>query len=267
MKIGLYQFPVGSSVSGNLDHIRKAAGEAAAADVRLLVLPECALCGYPPVESSIDAIAPETIDAALAQVSALAKEHHLYIAAGTVRFEVPVATPDASAPQRYNSLVLFDDRGVLLGTYDKTALWGWDCENFSRGSKDGIFTVDGIQIGLRICFDVRFPESFRPLFQAGCDLCITAFSDTAEAPDPQRYSIIKAHLVTRAVENCMAVASVNTTSRCQTAPTAFFDRDGRTLAELEPSTEGLLVFDFMPQAPDFGTEGRRVNRDFFLNRS
>ena len=43
-------------------------------------------------------------------------------------------------------------------------------------------------------------------------------------------------------------------------------RDGRTLAELEPNAEGLLVFDFMPQAPDFGTEGRRANRDFFLNR-
>ena len=48
MKIGLYQFPVGNSVPNNLTRIRKAAGEAAAAGVRLLVLPECALCGYPP---------------------------------------------------------------------------------------------------------------------------------------------------------------------------------------------------------------------------
>ncbi|MBE6037369.1 MAG: carbon-nitrogen hydrolase family protein [Clostridiales bacterium] len=272
MKIGVYPFPSSGNITENLKHIQKAVEEAAAAGVRLLAFHECALCGYPPIENSIEAITPEAIKAALAQVSALAARHHLYIALGTVRFEPGASAPEAAPQnaaaslQRFNSLVLFDDAGNLTGTYDKTALWGWDCDHFVRGSKDGIFTIDGNQIGLRICFDVRFPESFRSLFQADCPLCIIAFSDTAEAPDPERYGIIKSHLITRAAENCMAVASVNSTSRFQTAPTAFFDRDGRTLAELEPGTEGLLVFDFQPQEPDFGTEGRRVNAEFFLNR-
>lgn len=83
-----------------------------------------------------------------------------------------------------------------------------------------------MRMGFRICFDMRFPEPFRALYVQGTDLCVVAFSDSAEQPDPARYDQICAHLMTRAVENVMTVASVNTLSRQQTAPNAVIDPSG-----------------------------------------
>jgi hypothetical protein len=75
-----------------------------------------------------------------------------------------------------------------------------DRDNFVPGDTDGIFSVDGVKVGLRVCYEVRFPEYFRELFVAGAQIACVAFCDTAEAPDPARYALIKGHLATRAVE-------------------------------------------------------------------
>lgn len=49
MVIGAYQFAVTSSIKHNFDTIRKAILQASDKHVRLLVFPECALTGYPPI--------------------------------------------------------------------------------------------------------------------------------------------------------------------------------------------------------------------------
>ncbi|HJC24156.1 MAG TPA: carbon-nitrogen hydrolase family protein [Candidatus Eisenbergiella merdavium] len=255
MRIGLYQFAGTNRISENMKHICRAIKGAAEQSVRLLVFQECALCGYPPIETSMEEIRPEEVETALRRIGELARQTHMFVAVGTVRF---------SENGRYNSLALFGENGSLLGFYDKRALWGWDEEHFTRGENPGIFEVDGIRIGFRICFDVRFPELFRQLYRERAELCFVAFSDTSKEPDPVRRNIISAHLITRAVENVMTVASVNTTSAWQTAPTAVFDCNGRMLKEAENGREGLLTYDYVTPQTTFGTKGRLVNNDFFL---
>ena len=193
MRIGLYPFPSSGDMSANLAHIRTGAALAAEQSVELLVFHECALCGYPPLETSMEAVTPEQVSAGLKQVAALAKDHAMHIAVGTVRFQ---------RGTRYNSVMVFGPEGNLLGCYDKQALWGWDCDHFSRGAQPGVFNIGGVRVGFRICFDVRFPEPFRQLYRAGADLCIVCFSDTAEQPDRERYDLISAHLRTRAERCC-----------------------------------------------------------------
>ena len=59
MRIGLYQFASSSRISDNMAHICRAVKGAAAQSVRLLVFHECALCGYPPLETAVDDIHAE----------------------------------------------------------------------------------------------------------------------------------------------------------------------------------------------------------------
>ena len=153
--------------------------------------------------------------------------------------------------------------------YDKRTLWGWDTElsGFTRGNSDGIFTIDSIKIGFRICFEVRFPEYFRELYKSGAELCFVSFNDVSAAPNPERFALIRAHLQTRAVENIMMVISVNSTSKLQTAPTAIIDPNGKTLLEAPRDKAYLMVHDYTAPAPDFGTEGRRANNDILLGGS
>lgn len=256
MKIGVYPFASTGSIDENLLTIRTGIEQAAAQNVRLLVFHECALCGYPPVESDISKITPEIVENALSEIASLSQLHTMYIAVGTVRFE---------DTKRFNSLVLFSDSGQVVGCYDKTTLWGWDTENFEPGQQSGLFEIDGLQIGFRICFDVRFPECFRSLYQEGANLCIVAFSDTSKTADPERYEIIKSHLRTRAVENVMTVISVNSLARHVTAPTAVFDPNGRVLAEASTDHPNLLVYDYEIPETTFGMQGRIENTNRLMN--
>ena len=256
MKIGLYPFASTEHIENNLRIMDKAAAAAASASVRLLIFHECALCGYPPIESKMDAISSAAIEKGIAHLADTAKAHNLYLAFGTVRFD---------GEKRYNSIMLLDPCGNIAGHYDKQALWGWDTNHFSQGTALGIFTIDGIKIGFRICFDIRFPEPFRQLHRQNANLCIICFSDTGEAPDPERYQTIKSHLVTRAVENAMTIASVNSIARSQTAPTAVIDHGGRILMEAAPDQEQLLVFDYALPEFGFGAKGILVNNVYFMN--
>lgn len=258
MKIAVYQFASTNVVSDNLSKIRKAIRSAAESNVRIIIFHECALCGYPPIESNIEDINSVEIENALTEIGTLARKYCLFIAVGTVRFE---------NADRFNSIVLFDDSGSISGYYDKQALWGWDTENYSRGNKQGVFDVDNIKVGFRICFDVRFPELFRELYRQNTDICFVSFSDTGKTPDSIRYNIIKAHLITRAVENVMTVVSVNSISGFQTAPTAIFDCNGRIVKELPSNAEGLLIYDYIKPEMTFGMEGRNVNNNFFMEQT
>ncbi|MGN1249004.1 MAG: carbon-nitrogen hydrolase family protein [Candidatus Spyradocola sp.] len=250
MRIAMYPFASGADVGKNLQVMLRAMELAATQGAELLVFHECALCGYPPIECDMRKMDWAQLDDALERVAQRAAQLELRTAVGTARRE---------AGKRYNSVILFDADGSRMGQYDKTALWGWDEENFAPGSQPGLFDIGGLRVGFRICFDVRFPEVFRPLFDAQADLCVVCFSDTSAAPDPERMEIIRAHLRTRAVENVMTVASVNSLSRCPTAPTAVFDPDGRV--RCEQVGEGLLVCDVENTELDFGRRGRRVNRE------
>lgn len=255
MKFAVYQFASTSSIDNNLKIIKQAICQAANQQARLIVFHECALCGYPPIESNIDEIKESDIAAALEEISRTAAKEHVFVAVGTVRFE---------HSKRYNSIMLFDDKGIYQGAYDKMALWGWDSDNFNKHCNPGIFEIDGIRVGFRICFDVRFPEAFRELYLNQVDLCFISFSDTADHDNQVRYDLIKAHLMTRAMENVMTVASANSISRYQTAPTAIFDYDGEVNIEAKKNQEEMLVYDFEIPDETFGMKGRTANNDYFI---
>ena len=150
--------------------------------------------------------------------------------------------------------------------YDKRALYGWDEENFTPGSEDGVFEINGMRIGVRICFEVRFPEYFRELYLADTDLDIVLFYDVADKDDETRYQMIRGHLITRATENVTPVFSVNAIRPAQTAPTCLINASGAVCEELEKNREGMLLYDLEKQKLNFGELGRRRYSDQLLNK-
>lgn len=256
MRIGVYQFPGSGDIEKNAGAICRAIREASSRGVRLLVFQECALCGYPPVETvSVADIDFLRVQAYLEEIAAVVRSCGMYAAIGVVRRE-----GDAC----FNALQLIGPSGETIGCYDKKALWGWDLDHFRRGSDAGVFEIDGIRVGFRICFDVRFPECFRELYLRRVSLCFVSFCDVSETERPERYEIIKAHLRTRAVENVMTVVSVNSISGYQTAPTAVFDQNGGLVLEAPGNVPHLLIYDYTVPETSFGMRGRIENSDYFL---
>lgn len=253
MKIGAYQFAVTNNINHNVEMIRKAIMQAAHEGVNLLVFPECALTGYPPRGIACSSLVNfDELAHAYEQLQKLAVDHAIHIVVGTIMQE---------NDKFYNSAIVFapyQEKGI----YHKRALWGWDRDNFNIGNRDGIFDIEGLKVGIRICFEVRFPEFFRELYRAHTDLNIILFYDVSDYNDIERYEMIKAHVRTRAVENVTYTLAVNSISSYQTAPTALYDRSGRTLIELKQNEEKLLVYDLENMQLDFGEQGRKEISDW-----
>lgn len=257
MKIGAFQFAVTGDMGHNLEVIKKAVVRAAQEGVKLLVFPECALTGYPPrdIENSA-AVGFDELTEACEQLQGLAASNAMHIIVGMITRE---------AGRYYNSAVVFTPRREKL-IYHKRALWGWDKDNFSIGNHSGVFDIEGLKVGLRICYEVRFPEFFRELYREHTDLNIILFYDVSDRDDTDRYEMIKAHIRTRAVENVTCTLSVNAVSPYQTAPTALYDRSGYALCELGRNKENLLIYDLENRKPDFGELGRKEISDRLLEK-
>lgn len=257
MRIGAYQFEVTGNIDENRKIILKAISEAVSQKLDLLVFPECALTGYPPYDiPNSAAVDFHRVMACLEELQIVASENKLCIVMGTILKE---------QEKMYNSAVVFVPNCKPF-VYSKRALWGYDKNYFSSGHSGGVFRLLDRKIGVRICFEVRFPEYFRELYRENTDLNIILFYDISKQEDLQRYELIRSHIRTRAVENICAILTVNTSTNFQTAPTALFNRSGRVLLELTRNKEGLLVYDldFMPL--EFGEQGRKKISDSLTKR-
>ena len=241
-----------------MSHITSAIKEAAQNKVELLILPECALSGYPKTDPfTIKEIDFRMIERTLTDLEKLAAKNELNIVVGSAEY---------SEGKYYNSAILVKPGKRACTFYRKKALWGWDVDNFSSGEiGDGVFELNGFRIGVRICFEVRFPEYFRELYRKNTDCAVVLFSDTTEEDSQERYDLIKSHLRTRAVENVFPVLSVNSAAKHQTAPTAAIDQNGTVVSELPRHEEALLIFELEKVTENsFGAKGRKYISDMLI---
>ena len=253
MRIASLQFSGSSEIERNLFNIKNGIEEAASKGAKLLLTQECALSGYPPIETeNILSINFSKIENSINQIRGLATKHNIYVAVGSVA---------KREGEIFNSIIMISPHEEDLLPYDKRALWGWDMENYKEGTQKGIYTIDDIKVGIRICFEVRFPEYFRELFKEQIQIALISFCDVSEVENHSRYEVIKSHLITRATENVMYVVTANSISKHQTAPTIIIDPDGEVKREAKINEPDLLIYDIEKIKLDFGRKGRIVNSE------
>lgn len=255
LRIGVYQIIISNNITENLKAIEEALNNAKKQDVELAVFAECALTGYPSRDIETSAVIDyECVEKACKRLENLADELSLSFIVGTAYKE---------NENIYNRAILFQS-GATQILYDKRALWGWDRDNFVPGTRLGIFEFNNIRIGLRICYEVRFPEYFRELYKENTDLNIILFYDVADSDDMDRYNMIKGHIQTRAVENVCTTISVNAITPFQTAPTAVFGPSGQIINECKRNVPDHIIYDFEKSELNFGEQGRKWISDFWV---
>lgn len=173
MKIAILQSPDDASTA-RLSYLARAATDAAAAGVQVLVTPELFLSGYDRSVDHLHRIA-QTADGPWAHaVARIAREHRMAILYGY---------PEHDGARCYNSAALIDANGAILARHRKTQLYG-DYEHavFAPGeSKAKVFRLGRYMVGILICFEVEFPEQVRLLALDGADVILipTALSSSA----------------------------------------------------------------------------------------
>ena len=129
----------------------------------VLVLPETWNTGFFPKEN-LPSLCDRDGQRVKAEIGALAKEYRVNIVAGSVS--------NLRDGKVYNTAMVFDRTGQCIASYDKTHLFtpmGED-DYFTPGDHLCRFQLDGVQCGIIICYDVRFPELTRSLTVPGLDV-------------------------------------------------------------------------------------------------
>ncbi|MFJ5899684.1 carbon-nitrogen hydrolase family protein [Streptomyces sp. NPDC093064] len=184
------------SVAENLKVLDDAAGRAAAAGAGLLATSELFLTGYA-IGDDVGRLAEPADGYSSDAVAELARRHGLAVAYGY---------PERNGETVYNSVQLISADGTRLANYRKTHLFGdFEHGQFTPGEQPVVQAeLNGLTVGLIICYDVEFPENVRAHALAGTDLLVVPtalmhpFQFVAESLVP-----------VRAFENQMYVAYVN----------------------------------------------------------
>jgi 5-aminopentanamidase len=196
MKIALYQGPgLINNVPSSFTLMDAKAQEAKAQGAELLILPEMFLTGYNigPAAAKAQAVTAE----GLAPAREIAKTRNIALVFGY---------PEKVGEDVANSAVLIGPDGEILLNYRKSHLFGdLDRAMFkSVGTEFPVAELNGLRIGLLICYDIEFPEPARRLALAGVDAILIP---TAQM---QPYEQVARHVLpSRAYENQVYTAYAN----------------------------------------------------------
>ena len=170
MRVCLAQMRSTADLSANLAAVRGIAARASGEGADLLCLPESALYRGP-----FEPAAVERLDGpAVRALAGIARENGLHVSVGGLW------TQSADPARPYNTHLVLAPDGAVMAAYHKLHLFRLDdpdcTEDESACTTAGqhIVTVDvlGIRIGLSICYDLRFPELYRALYDRGATVLL-----------------------------------------------------------------------------------------------
>lgn len=205
MRVAICQLNSQADRAANLAAAQQLLGRAAAAGADLAVLPE--YTDY--LGPASTAPAPEPADGGYAKTFATAAaEHRMWVAAGSFHEVGP--DPDRT----YNTCLVFDRTGGLAGTYRKIHMYDVEIpgrvsyresRTVAPGDTPVTVDVDGVRVGLSLCYDLRFPELFRRLATSGSARVLLVPAAFMLHTGRDHWSVL---LRARAIENqCYVVAA------------------------------------------------------------
>ncbi|MEU0675259.1 carbon-nitrogen family hydrolase [Streptomyces sp. NPDC006172] len=240
MRASLIQIAVEEGESVQARRVRAAALVREQAGADLVVLPELWTTGAFAYEAFADEAEPlegPTFEA----MAKAASDAGVWLHAGSI------PERDAADGVLYNTSLVFSPSGGLAAAYRKIHRFGFDKgEAVLMGAGRDLVTVRLPQttVGLATCYDLRFPELFRGLVDAGAE----TFVVSAGWPERRRshWTLLAR---ARAVENQAFVLACGTAGTHAEVPQAghsiVVDPWGEVLAEAGPGEEVLTV-DFDP---------------------
>ncbi|MEP3295187.1 MAG: carbon-nitrogen hydrolase family protein [Pseudoruegeria sp.] len=251
MKVALAQITSSDDPVANLAMLRHNLREAAEQGAEFVLTPEVSNCVSTSRRHQQSVLVSEAEDATLAGLRQEARMLGIWLLIGSLA--IKTNDPDGRFANRS---FLIDPSGEIVARYDKIHMFDVEIsatETYkeSAGYRPGDTAVcvetDFGMVGLTICYDVRFPQLFRSLAQAGAKILTApaAFSPVSGAAHWE--SLLRA----RAIETgCFVLAPAQTGQHAATAgkPRSTYGHSlaispwGEVLAD-GGTTPGLIVVD------------------------
>jgi predicted amidohydrolase len=204
MRVAVCQVNSRSDRTANLTAAEDLLNQAAAAGADLAVLPE-----YVDYLGPVDGEPkPEAVDGEFATVFAeAARRLRMWVIAGSFH---EIGPDDGHT---HNTSLVFDRTGALAATYRKVHLFDIDIPDrvsyqesrtVAPGTDLATVDVEGVRVGLSICYDLRFPELYRQLAIDGARVLVVPAAFTTHTGRDHWEVLLRA----RAIENqCYVLGS------------------------------------------------------------
>jgi predicted amidohydrolase len=197
-------------VAGNRKRATEAVERAAERGADLAALPELWNVGYFAFESY--AREAESVEGpTLSAMSDLADENDLGLLAGSIVEDLAASAADGidvpADEGLANTAVFFDRDGRRQGIYRKHHLFGYgsaEARLLTPGERLPTVEFEGFTVGFTTCYDLRFPELYRDLVEAGATLVLVP--SAWPYPRVEHWKLLPR---ARAVENLVYVATIN----------------------------------------------------------
>jgi predicted amidohydrolase len=169
-RIALYQARTGIDPDANARALVGAIEEASAGGAEMLFTPEMSGLLDRDRERAATHLRTEAEDPVLAAVRAAAAEAKIWVYLGSL------AIRDEGAGKLHNRGYLIDSEGEIRATYDKLHLFDVDLPTGESWRESASYVAGGRAVvadspagplGLSICYDLRFPDLYRSLTDAG----------------------------------------------------------------------------------------------------
>lgn len=237
MKVAVGQFSAGLDVHANLGQCvaLMAAGANEGAD--LVVLPEASMYFDPQLREPRGYAEP--VDGPfVTHIREAAKQRGISVVVGM--------SEPAQASGRYNTLVAIGSDGSVLGTYRKIHLYDAFGVRESDHVTPGVigvplvFSCGDFRVGAATCYDLRFPEIFRWLVDAGADAIVLP---AAWVAGPQKELQWETLVRARAIENTVYLVASGQTGPVNIGQSLIVDPLGAVIAGagLEPGLASARI--------------------------
>lgn len=241
------QMNSGADVGANLATADRLLGDAAADGCVLAVLPEN--FALMPARGRDKAKHAEQAGDGPIQtfLGDAARRHDMWIVGGSI----PLASPESE--RVYGASAVFDNEGKSLNIYRKIHLFDVDLPDSEQAYRESHSMYPGDEaivvdtplgtLGLTICYDVRFPELYRQLLDAGAGLYSVPAAFTVPTGKAHWHTLLRS----RAIENLAYVIAAgqygdHPDGRATFGHSLIVDPWGQILVEL-PEGDGHVAAD------------------------
>ena len=212
--IGLVQMSMTDDRAANVSKAVSMVEDASARGATIVCLPELFAYRYFPQQKSTDVRAEPVPGPTTRRLSEAARDFKVALIGGSVYERAP-------SGRLFNTSVVFDKKGRLLGRYRKVQVPEdesfYEQDYFSSGRTYRVFPTKAAKIGVLICFDQWYPEPARVNKLMGAEILFypTAIGtvDGIEESEGSWKDAWEAVQRGHAVSNSMVVAAVNRVGR------------------------------------------------------
>ncbi len=250
MKIALIQMRSGTDVDANIKAALKAIKKAAGEGAEFIATPEMTHLMQQDPKAKLKAVQTEEVDAGVKAFGEAAEKYGVHLLIGSMAIK-------RDDKKIANRSYVYNPYGDVVATYDKIHLFEAaiskkdtyrESDIIEAGNASVLAPIGDLQLGLSICYDLRFPGHYAGYAKAEADMIAVPAAFTVPTGKAHWETLLRARAIeTGAYILAPAQGGKHADGRRTWGRSMVVDPWGEIIAQLDHDKPGILHADIKPK--------------------